>query len=279
MKAFHEFRTYESSIPLSIGTINKFAFLAHWHNDVELVYVRDGELKMGVNKEIRILGKGDLAICSSGDIHYYNSSNYESDAFLMIFKPEMVDSKGLWPQNVHFCSPFVTNAFLKEKGADQRLRQIFNSILWETENIARFSSYFLKALVYELCGILLTHVPFQSAENYDVSSGISSLKIMRQALLYIEKNYTQDIKLEDIARTANVSLFYFSRVFNQMTGMNFRAYLNSIRIKKAQEMIMSDMDGSITDIAYECGFNSIRTFNRVFKAINGNRPTSMKRKQ
>ena len=91
MKAFYENRTYADSIPLSVNTSKGFDFLAHWHNDIELVYVLDGELKMGVNSESRVLQKGDFAICSSGDIHYYNSKDLYSSYYLVLFKPELLE--------------------------------------------------------------------------------------------------------------------------------------------------------------------------------------------
>lgn len=275
MKAYYETRTYNNCIPLHITISKNMDFLAHWHNDIELVYIKQGQIKMGVNKESRILKKGDLAICSSGDIHYYDSKDFNSNIFLMIFKPEIIDCKGIWPQNLDFVSPFVENEVLKALGLDQRIYQIFSSINLEAKNKSKFSSYFLKGLIYEFCGLILTHVPSQTTAIKE-SKLNSSIKIMQEAIQYLEQNYMQDIHLEDTAKKVNMSTFYFSRMFNQVTGMNFKVYLNSIRIKKAEEMIISDTNNSITNIAYECGFNSIRTFNRVFKAINGNKPSNIK---
>jgi AraC-like DNA-binding protein len=278
MKAIYETRTYNSSVPLQINSSNSIDFIAHWHNDVELIYVCEGQTRMGINKESRLLKKGDLAICSSGDIHYYDSKDLNSNMFLLIFKPELIVNIGLWPQNLHFPSPFIEHEFLRQQSLDQKIHQIFSSIYLEANKNSKFSSYFLKALLYELCGLILTHVPSHASLEPNKSKGISSLKIMQQALQFLEENYMKDINLEDTAKIVNLSTFYFSKLFNQVTGMNFKVYLNSIRIKKAEEMLLSDIRSSITDIAYDCGFSSIRTFNRVFKSIKDFKPSSIKQK-
>ena len=104
MKAFYESRKYKSCVPLYISLTKGFDFLAHWHHDIELIYVIDGQIKVGINKENCLLQKGDLAISGSGDIHYYDSMDLNSNIYLMIFKPELIDSTPIWPQNLHFKS-------------------------------------------------------------------------------------------------------------------------------------------------------------------------------
>jgi AraC-like DNA-binding protein len=276
MKGFYETRSYKYSIPIYISLTKGFEFLAHWHSDIELIYLVDGQIKVGINKESRILRTGDLAICSSGDIHYYDCVDSDSKIFLLIFKPEIIDSFTMWPQKLYFTSPFIESEFLKNEGIALRVFEILSSLNSEFKLGSTFSTYFIKALIFELCGIILTHVPSQQIQKIKESNHNSTLNIMRQALLYLENNYTQDIHLEDIAKIVNMSTFYFSRTFNQITGMNFKVYLNSIRIKKAEEMLLSDVGNSITNIAFESGFSSLRTFNRVFKSINGNIPSSIR---
>ena len=59
--------------------------------------------------------------------------------------------------------------------------------------------------------------------------------------------------------------------------MTLNEYLNSVRVKKAEEYLL-DMDISITEAAYMSGFNSIQTFNRVFKKIKGCTPTEYRKR-
>lgn len=276
MKTFYENRTYDNQFPLMICKNSGFDFLAHWHNDIEMVYVLDGNLKMGINKEQMILKKGDFAVCSSGDIHYYDSKDLYSEYFLVLFKPQLLESKSIWPVNLRFLNYFVKNEFFEEKQIDARIQEIFNSMYCESQNSTEYSHYFKRALLYELCGLILSHIPTEPMNESKMPKSILHLKTMQTALQYLETNYARDIGLEEIARTINISPFYFSRLFNQITGKNFKTYLNSVRIEKAEEILLSGIDKSITEIAYDTGFGSVRTFNRVFKSIKGHIPSDIR---
>lgn len=89
---------------------------------------------------------------------------------------------------------------------------------------------------------------------------------------YIEKNYMNDITLKTVASQFNISYYYFSRIFSNTFNMTFKQYLDNIRINAA-ESLLQDKNIPITEIAYNCGFTSIRTFNRTYKRIKGHSPT------
>jgi AraC-like DNA-binding protein len=98
---------------------------------------------------------------------------------------------------------------------------------------------------------------------------------MQEILEYLDVNYMHPITLADAARHANMSLFYFSRFFKSISGMSYIAYLNSIRVNQAERLLLST-DKSILDIALECGFSNIRTFNRVFKQVKLRTPSELR---
>ena len=85
---------------------------------------------------------------------------------------------------------------------------------------------------------------------------------------YIENNYRSDISLETMAKHFGYTKEYCSKMFNKTVGQHFNIFLNSIRIKKVEE-IMNSPDGAsrkITDVIYECGFNNPVTFYRHYKS-------------
>ena len=107
MEAFHENRFYRQGINVSISKINSLEFLAHWHVDIEIIYVCEGSLRVGINNESRTLKKGELAICSSGDIHYYDSKDMDSSGIMLIFNPEVIGFKEGWPEKGKLVYPFI----------------------------------------------------------------------------------------------------------------------------------------------------------------------------
>jgi len=93
-----------------------------------------------------------------------------------------------------------------------------------------------------------------------------------KAFEYIEENYKNQITLGDISTSVGFSKAHFSRTFKKITEKNFHNYLNEYRIKKVEELLL-DNSITITQLAHTSGFNSIVTFNRIFKQIKGCSPT------
>ena len=92
---------------------------------------------------------------------------------------------------------------------------------------------------------------------------------------YIAKCCTQPLSLDEVADYTGFNIYYFSRLFKQVTGYSFTEYLAKQRIAYAQRLL-SDSTLSITEIAFQAGFKSIPTFNRVFKRLEGYSPSEFK---
>lgn len=282
MKAFYENRTYNAEVPVSAKLIKNLGFVAHWHTDIELLYVCSGSIGAGINSEYRILQAGDISICGSNDIHYYDSEGMTSTVALIIFRPDILNAFKHWLSNLQPCSAFIKNDLLaSEKTGEnipEKIKQIINSIVSEMSQKNELYPQFTDLRIFELFLTLFRNLPSyfdDSTRNPDEFQTALDIKPMQKALKYLEEFHTQDITLEQISGEANLSRFYFSRLFRKTTGMNFNAYLNRIRADKAEELIR-DTRKPIIDIAYETGFLSIRTFNRSFKAIKGFTPHSLR---
>jgi AraC-like DNA-binding protein/ligand-binding sensor protein len=96
-----------------------------------------------------------------------------------------------------------------------------------------------------------------------------------RAKAFINENYTEDLSLEQVAKAANMSSFYFCKMFKKYTGVNFTEYLSRVRIEKARNLLLNP-NLRISEIAYEVGFQSLTHFNRVFKKVLGQSPTEFR---
>lgn len=277
MKAFHENRTYHSTFPFTVIMSNDIDFLAHWHNDLEIVYVFEGSIRMGINSETRILKAGDMAICSSGDIHYYDSKDSSSKIMMVIFNPSLIGFPGGWPLNVRLTSPFMEKRAIREEEVriNNRLSQILQELMDEYNQKLEYHEQVIIGLLHEWSGLILRHVPLDKINLQKDKRRITNMKIMQGVLEYLDVNYMHPITLADAARQANMSLFYFSRFFKSLSGMSYIAYLSNIRVNQAEQLLLTT-DKSILDIALECGFTNIRTFNRVFKQIKQRTPSELR---
>jgi len=91
---------------------------------------------------------------------------------------------------------------------------------------------------------------------------------------YIMQQYDKQITLEDVAKQAHMTPQAFCRYFKKHTLHTFVSFLNEVRINEACKKLTDGAYNSIATVAYNCGFNSITNFNRVFKSVTGKSPSS-----
>lgn len=89
---------------------------------------------------------------------------------------------------------------------------------------------------------------------------------------YIMQHYNRDITLEEVAGAAFMTPQAFCRYFKKHTRVTFITFLNEIRINEACKKLIDGAYDSVSSVAYDCGFNSITNFNRVFKSTTGKSP-------
>jgi AraC-like DNA-binding protein len=92
---------------------------------------------------------------------------------------------------------------------------------------------------------------------------------------YINKNYTDEIRLSVLADVAGMSPSAFSRFFKLRTGRNLSDYIIDIRLGYASRMLV-DTSKSIAEISYSCGFNNLSNFNRIFKKKKNCSPSAFR---
>ena len=98
---------------------------------------------------------------------------------------------------------------------------------------------------------------------------------VEQAIEYIQKNFTSEISLSEIAKMCSVSAEHFSRVFKKETGFGFNKYITLLRLQKAEAMLRQSDEISVTKVASECGFQDSNYFSVKFKNFYGISPKQM----
>jgi len=96
-----------------------------------------------------------------------------------------------------------------------------------------------------------------------VEGSYNDLNLIHHVLQYVDIHYTQSITLDSMAKELNASRYYLSRIFNNKLGTSFNLYVNNKRITLADHLLINT-DLSITQICYQSGFDSTRTFYRAF---------------
>ena len=97
-------------------------------------------------------------------------------------------------------------------------------------------------------------------------------EVITAVMTYINNHYREELSLEDVAKFAGFSRYYFSRSFKRQTGYSFKDYLCQKRLQVAMDLLIRT-NRSMREVAIESGFGSVATFNRVFREKKGCTPT------
>ena len=132
------------------------------------------------------------------------------------------------------------------------------------------SNFEIKGALYTICGIFDRISSYQSA--CDDKNNLL-VKIFR----FVEENYSSECSLENLSKATGYEYSYLSRIFKRFTGLSYNEYVNTLRLNHAG-YLLHNTDLSMLECAMECGYNSLRTFNRNFKDIYGMTPNEYRKK-
>lgn len=225
----------------------------HLHKNLEVIYVLEGCVKCTVNNVLYHLTAGQFGLCLPYDIHRYEPEE-NTRYWVLVFSEDYVrffvkQTAGKVAQSFPFhCCPAVEN-YVKEQ-------LIFN----DSPTILT-----LKSCLYAICQEFLEMIELEKRD-------LKETLIISQVIDYIEANLSGKISLADLAANLGYDYNYMSRYFRRIFRMTFTEFVNIYRLEAAIRLL-EDTDKNITSIAYESGFQSVRSFNTFFKERAGCTPS------
>ncbi len=222
----------------------QYNFPQHVHYQYEVIVCTEGTTKVICGSKEYILHPGEGVLVMPHQVHGYLDIG-KCMQYIFIFNQEILlpfaNYANLIPEDCRFT-------------CTQEWRFLIDHIYQKyKENKMYSASAYINVL---MCALLPTFkfLPAQSRNS----------TTLEKALSYIAKNYNTDISLKSVAAHAGVSIEHLSRLFSAAINCNYHEYLTSLRINQAKGMLVNT-DYSISHIAEECGFSTLRTFNRLFK--------------
>lgn len=242
---FFEHHGVEEKESFEYFTLVNQSFPLHFHRAYELIIVNEGELAVTIDQKEYVMRKNDLAFIFHNQLHEFKTIHH-SNITIVIFSPELIghffmNYKGRIPENnvVHL------NGAPNLNGLDSVYRQ--------------------KSFLYEMCSMLVDQTAFHPAEHS------TKTKALHKILLFVDQNYMYDCTLKSVAKHLQYDYAYLSKLFVHMTSMTFTEYLTHFRILQACYMLKNSQQ-SVSEIAMNCGYNNLRSFNRNFKKIINHSP-------
>lgn len=232
-----------------VGKICDTPFPLHVHKVVECVHLLRGHLRMRVGASSYDLLPGDTVMVFPSVSHSYEEVSADADGICMIFLSDAIAEFSDLFRTSHPVVP-VLRAGARDAGlcdAAERLHAVSQS----------GESALLKAYLHVFLAHLFLCMPVEPLESHIDTS------LTQQVLQYISQHYQEDITLDSVARTLGISRSHLSHIFSAQLRVNFRRYINTLRIDHACALLR-DTSMTITEIGYACGYNNPRTFHRAF---------------
>ncbi|MCL2693810.1 MAG: AraC family transcriptional regulator [Oscillospiraceae bacterium] len=249
----------------------------HWHSATEIIMPVRGGYDVTVNEQPYRLEEYDILVIPTGDIHEIRAPRIPGERTILQFDFTLLKTvKGLTIASFVFFKP----CHIKPSVFPELHREIKSLLLEIAEENKEKRDYYEASVIAKLINIA---VSMARRQGENIAGAFSEHLIKRKAhvvnfnrcIEYINQHYKDDLPLEYVAGIAGFSKYHFTRWFKQFSGMSFYEYLTQVRIKVAESMLVNS-ETPITEIALESGFQSIATFNRVFKNNKNLTPTEFR---
>ena len=258
------------------NTISEINCEPHVHPFHEIFYLSSGECTSFIDHNIYKFGKGDLVIVPGGCLHktvYTGKGIHER--IVISFRQEITDwiKEQIGAEYLKNCMvPGVIN--IPEKRRNY-VDSLLDKLMFENDTPDILSTAFIKAGLVELLLFIIRCKEYE--DNVIKEIDVDNRKIQEVAT-YIFEHYTENILLEDVADKFDMNKSFLSKRFKTATGFGFKEYIINLRIQNACRLLL-ETNKSITDIAFECGFNDSNYFGDSFRKIKGISPRKYRKNE
>ncbi len=262
---------YSKDVPIKISMCAVEEYPIHYHqNDLELMVVMEGTVKLIEGYRTILLKKGDVFIVNEWELHgiystgeknkllfiqmnltFFQNSETDFFYFFLIADTYYRGKKFDEPERKLKAALFkiVETALLKDENYESRLIEQCQSVLvFLKRNFQYFSVYEKSYFINQI-------------DNKD--NQIQATRVM-ELYRYMCENYTKKITLQEYANEKHINMYYLSHMITDSTGLSFQELLNFTRME-ASEKLLLDTDKKISEIALDCGFSATRYYVKSFE--------------
>nr|WP_145413171.1 AraC family transcriptional regulator [Paenibacillus xylanexedens] len=282
LKEMTEHRTDDLSIACYKTTISEHAqgyIPLHWHDELQFVAVIQGEVLFHINEQQVAVTEGNGIFINSGMMHMAEDwSTGDPSIYLCLnVSPQSLAPAELYMKYVH---PYVkaTNLpYLMIEKSDSWGEQLLQNIALVRQEIEEQAPYYELNIAGAVLEIWKRLIMNGYSLEHNETEMIRS-KRMKHMLMWIHQNYAEPLRLDDIAKVGQLSRAETCRNFQQILRTTPMQYVLDYRIRKSTELLRFSQR-SVTEIAYEVGFNSTSYFIEQFRKMMKITPLQYRREE
>ena len=227
----------------------------HFHDSIEFIFIKKGNVECHLENKTMVLSEGDIFFAESYETHFYKMLEPDVLAIVLVLSRDYTSIFRKLYQGLTF------DTFLTNKKANEPIFDLMNKWVKCPEKTQIFNH----GEVNSLFALLIER--YRTIPRHKYEGDILEKELLR----YIHLHYLEDITMKSMAHEFGYSPEYCSKVLKKCLNNGVRTYINSLRLKKANELL-SDKSRSLTqlEVLYLCGFSSPSTYYRVKNELENN---------
>lgn len=244
----------------------------HYHDHYEIYYQLSGERYYFLKDRSYYVKKGDIVVINTYTLHKtvrVGSKAYER--ILINFSPEYIAKLTKYITDIDLLRCFKNSSPIITLSPKEQLfieSLLFKMLKEKKEKLEGFDTYSRISLIELL--ITLSRISPKNKNTY-LEFPSSLHKKISEVTAFINEHFMEDITLNLIAKKFYMNPYYLCRTFKEVTGFNFTQYLNTVRIRASEELLLTT-NLSILEVATAVGYTNSTHFGRVFKQTLGTSP-------
>ena len=239
----------------------------HWHDEAEIIYVTKGCAKITVWSNTYHVQEGDIVILMPHVIHSIEQlDSHHAEYFNIVFHFSILEKPEENSRYDKYLKPFLAHEksvnCYEPKGTKLNtcLTPLLLSLIENRRNSYTTCEYLVKSNLF-----MIMHYLNQACINTDKNEVLlqENYHKLKTVLYHVQNSYAQNITIKQAAALCGFSESHFMKLFKELTGMSFTAYLINYRLELSAKQLI-ETDQKIIDIATNCGFNNHSYFTRAF---------------
>ena len=248
---------------IDIYTASEIAW--HWHKEIEIVVLYEGNVSLETAKESIILKKGDGVFINSEELHYFKKIGDEKCVLIsyVFDKSLVIGDKGSIIER-KYIEPLVQNKTLSLFKISEKLSRKLEEVFFEYED----KKFGVEINIRNILSSVLLEIIIENREKLIEKKTYKNLDSQRikEMLDFIQKNYSNELTLKEIGESVFIGERETLRCFARTIGISPIEYLKKYRVKVAANLLTTT-DLPVTEICIQCGFNSPSYFSKSFQRV------------
>ena len=254
-------------------TKTEFDFPLHSHEELELNFIFNAAgSKRVIGDHIGEIDNLELVLVGSNLPHVwqtYKCKSKEIKEITIQFHKDLFDEKFLRRNQLSFIRNLLERSAKGILFSKQTIKQIMPRLTELTQKHGFDSVLELLSILHDLS--ISRNMQILSDTTFNNADVSYNSRRVEKVIEYMNQNFQSTITLSEVAKLVNMADVSFSRFFKARTGITFMDSLLEMRLGNASRLLI-DTTQSIAEAAYNCGFNNISNFNRLFKKKKGCTP-------